>query len=163
MQSALPTHHRALVLDKIGADFQVKKITVPEATLGSAVIRIAAAGLLSYHREIYNGERHYDFPTPLVGGMSAIGHIAGLGPDATSLNVGQLVYVDCVIHGRDDPGNVFLTATHDGLTEGSKELMRGVWKDGMFAEFARMPLENCIPLDENKLCKELGYSVPQLM
>ncbi|KAK3615978.1 hypothetical protein LTR56_026271 [Elasticomyces elasticus] len=161
--SDLPTHHRALVLDSIGGEFQVKSVPVPQAALGSAIVRIAAAGVLSYHREVYNGERHYQIPTPLVGGMSAIGHIAAVGPDATSLRLGQLVYVDCVIHGRDDPGNLFLTAIHDGMTEGSKKLMRDVWRDGTFAEYARMPLENCIPLNETRLCRELGYSLPQLM
>ncbi|KAK5715190.1 hypothetical protein LTR17_016939 [Elasticomyces elasticus] len=161
--SDLPTHHRALVLDSIGGEFQVKSIPVPQAALGSAIVRIAAAGVLSYHREVYNGERHYQIPTPLVGGMSAIGHIAAVGSDATSLKPGQLVYVDCVIHGRDDPGNLFLTAIHDGMTEGSKKLMRDVWRDGTFAEYARMPLENCIPLNEIRLCRDLGYSLPQLM
>jgi len=163
MQSDLPTHHRALVLDSIGGDIQVKSLRTPRPDHGSAIIRVAAAGILSYHREIYNGERHYAFPTPLVPGMSAIGHIAALGPDATSLQIGQLVYVDCVIHGRDDPSNLFLTAIHDGLTQGSKKLMRDVWRDGCFAEYAKMPLENCIPLDEERLCSELGYSLEQLM
>ncbi|KAK3069282.1 hypothetical protein LTR53_012498 [Teratosphaeriaceae sp. CCFEE 6253] len=163
MQSDLPSHHRALVLDSIGAELQVKQVATPRADLGSAVVRICAAGVLSYHREVYNGERHYQIPTPLTASMSAIGRIAALGPDATSLEVGQLVYVDCVIHGRDDPGNLFLTTIHDGLTEGSKRLMRDVWRDGTFAEYAKMPLENCVPLDESRLCEELGYSLPQLM
>ena len=163
MASDLPEQHRALVLVNIEAGLQIKQLPTPEAGPGSAVVHIHAAGVLSYHREIYNGDRQYSFPKPLVGGSSAIGRIAAVGPDATALKPGQLVYVDCTIHGRDDPDNLFLTAIHDGLTEGSKKLMRDMWRDGTFAEYAKMPLEVCLPLDEAQLCGRLGYSLPDLV
>jgi hypothetical protein len=41
--------------------------------------------------------------------------------------------------------------------------MRDVWRDGTFAQLAQFPLENCIPLDEARLCRNLGYSIPDLM
>lgn len=41
--------------------------------------------------------------------------------------------------------------------------MRDVWRDGCFAEYARFPLENCLPLNEDVLCKEMGYTVEELM
>ncbi|KAH8901348.1 NAD(P)-binding protein [Thozetella sp. PMI_491] len=147
MTSDLPTHHRALVLETVEGGFEVKRIPTPQPDLGVAVIRVHVAGLLSYHREIYNGDRHYSFPKPLIGGCSAIGRIAALGPDATVLEVGQLVFVDCVIHARDDPDSVFLTAIHDGMTDASKKLCHSVWRDGTFAE----------------LCGSLGYSIHDLM
>ncbi|KAF2639616.1 GroES-like protein [Massarina eburnea CBS 473.64] len=158
----LPTHHRALQLQSIG-HFQVANLPTPKAGHGSAVVKIEAAGILSYHREIYDGTRNYSFPTPIVGGYSAIGRIANLGPDATLLKIGQLVYVDCVIHARDDSEYIFLSAIHDSAREGSRKLMRDVWRDGTFAEYARMPLENCIPLNEARLCGGLGFSVEDLM
>lgn len=160
---ALPTQHRALVLDSIEEGFNVKTIPTPNVDVGSAIVRINAAGVISYHGEVYNGVRHYSFPLPLVGGASAIGHVMSVGSDATSLKAGQLVYVDCVIHGRDDPDTLFLSAIHDSGAEGSKKLMRDVWRDGTFAEYAKVPLENCIPLDEARLCGGLGYSIPELM
>lgn len=52
---------------------------------------------------------------------------------------------------------------HEGFTEGSRKLIRDAWRDGTFAEFAKVPLENCIPLDEARLCEELGYSIRDLM
>lgn len=99
----------------------------------------------------------------MIGGLSAIARVVTVGPDATLLKQAQLVYVDCVIHGRDNPNALFLTAIHEGFTDGSKRLFRNVWRNGTFAEFANVPLENCIPLDENRLCHELGYSVEDLM
>ena len=163
MSGEIPPQHRALVLDAVETGFQLKTIAAPQPTHGSAIVRIAASEILSYSREIYNGERQYPFPKPLVGGCSAVGHIASLGPDATLLRPGQLVFVDCVIRGRDDPTALFLTAIHEGFSEGSKKLMREIWRDGTMAEYARVPLENCIPLDEVKLCRGLGYSVEDLV
>lgn len=163
MTSQLPTHHQALVLESIGAGLQLKNVPVPHADLGAAVIRVEAASVLSYHREVYNGDRQYTFPTPLVGGFSAIGRIVALGPDATTLKLGQLVYVDCDIHARDDPNVHFLLALHDSGTPASRKLFEDVWRDGPFAEYVKMPLENCISLDETRLCTTLGYSIRDLL
>jgi threonine dehydrogenase-like Zn-dependent dehydrogenase len=163
MATNLPSHHRALVLETIEAGLQVKEVPTPQPELGNAIVRIESASVLSYHKEVYDGTRHYTFPMPLVGGVSAIGRIAAIGPDATVLQRGQLVFCDCVIHARDDPDTMFLSAIHDGPSEGSKKLMREVWRDGTFAEYAKVPLENCIPLNETTLCSSLGYSVSDLM
>ncbi|KAK3674051.1 hypothetical protein LTR78_005898 [Recurvomyces mirabilis] len=164
MASTLPSEHKALVVQSHGTlNLKVKTIPTAQPTNGAATVRIEAAGVLSYHHDIYNGDRNYSYPTPMVGGLSAIGRIAALGPDAVALKVGQLIYVDCVIHGRDDPDSVFLTAIHEGMTEGSKKMMRDTWRDGYWAEYAKVPLENCIPLNENRLCEELGYAIPDLV
>ena len=162
MASTLPAHHRGLVLETLEAGLQLQDLPTPQPDLGNAIVRIEAASVLSYHREIYDGTRSYSFPKPLVGGGSANGRLAAAGPDATILKKDQLVFCDCVIHGRDDPDATFLSAIHDGPSEGSKKLMREVWRDGTFAEYAKIPLENCIPLDETKLCDGFGYSVPDL-
>ncbi|KAI1084180.1 GroES-like protein [Whalleya microplaca] len=162
MISDLPVQHRALVLETRECGFQVKNIPTPQPGLGNAIVRVHAASVLSYHREVYNGDRAYPFPTPLVGGCSAIGRVGAVGPDATALQPGQLVWIDCVIHGRDDPDALFTSAIHEGFTAGSRKLMRDVWRDGVFAEYAKVPLENCIALDEARLCGELGYSIQDL-
>jgi threonine dehydrogenase-like Zn-dependent dehydrogenase len=163
MAIKIPSTYRALQLDTIGAALRIVEKPMLRPDVGSAIVRIEVAEVLSYHREVYNGKRQYSFPTPIVGGINAIGRITALGPDAASLAEDQLVYVDCVIHARDDPDTLFLSAIHDSGKEGSKKLMRDIWRDGVFAEYAKVPLENCIPLDETVLCKELGYSVEDLM
>ena len=159
----LPLEHQALVLEAVGADFKITTLPTPEAEPGSAIVQVLSAGVLSYHREIYGGQRHYNFPEPIVGGISAIARIAAVGPDAVALQTGQLVFADCVMRARDDPDSLFLTAIHEGMNDRSKKLMKDVWRDGMFAEYAKVPLENCIPLDETRLCQELGYSTTDLV
>ena len=74
------------------------------------------------------------------------------------------MYVDCVVRSRDDPDSLFLMAIHEGFRDGSRKLMRDVWRDsGTFAQFAKVPLENCTPLDETRLCKDMRYSLHDLV
>jgi len=86
------------------------------------------------------------------------------GPDATLLAPGQLVLIDVTVRGRDDPqGSIMLFGTHAGLSAGSQKLMMSEWRDATFAEFAKVPLENCHVLDEAVLVKgKLGYKVEEL-
>jgi threonine dehydrogenase-like Zn-dependent dehydrogenase len=161
-QSSLSETHRALVQQVYGAPLQVEVRPALQATAGSAIVRILAASIISYQGDIYNGKRKYPYPTPMVPGTNSIGRIAALGPDSVLLKVGQLVLIDGTIRGRDDPSAIFLSGVTEGGTDGSRKLMRGEWRDSTFAEYAKLPLENCHILDENRLIEELGYTVEQL-
>ncbi|MCJ1406547.1 hypothetical protein MMC19_000613 [Ptychographa xylographoides] len=163
----LPRTHRALVLSSTEVPPKVQTIATPQAGPGSAVVRILVANVVAYAHDIYNGKRQYPYPTPLVIGSSAIGCIAAVGPDATLLTPGQLVFIDCTIRGRDDLTAIFLSGIHEGFTEGSRKLMHGEWRDTTYAEYAKMPLENCYVLDEKRLLGSvgdggLGYRVEDL-
>lgn len=160
MHTDAPEQHSALVLENRDAGFVLKKLPTPQPDPGSAIVRIDAAGILPYHLNVI---RHYPIPIPLVGGFSAIGHIVATGSDAVTLKPGHLVYIDCVIHARDNPDVFFLSAIIEGFTDESKHLMRHAWRDGSFAEYMKVPLENCIQMNETRLCKELAYSIPELM
>jgi threonine dehydrogenase-like Zn-dependent dehydrogenase len=103
----------------------------------------------------------------MVPGVSAIGRVVCVGPDATTLRAGQLVHANSLIRGRDDPTTMIIQALHEGFTDGSRALMHGEWRDGSFAEYVKVPLENCFVLDEARLCGRpgdggLGYKTTQL-
>lgn len=55
---------------------------------------------------------------------------------------------------------------HEGYSAGSKKLMHGQWRDAMYAEYAKIPPENCIPLSQSLLAKPedggLGYAAEDL-
>ncbi|KAI3319878.1 GroES-like protein [Xylariaceae sp. AK1471] len=161
--SDLPTHYRALVLDHIGANMRIEQRAMPQIDPGSIIVRILESSILSYQNDIYNGKRHYQLTTPIVGGCSAVGRIAAVGPDSTILAPGQLVWVDCVVRGRDDPNAFYLWGIHEGSNPGSQKLSREIWHDGTFAEFAKVPMENCVPLNEARLYEDLGYSARELI
>ncbi len=166
--ASIPINHRALFLDDIGNPLRVETRPTPQATTGSAVVKILTAKILSYSGDIYNGKRKYPLPTPMVPGCAAIGCVAAVGSDATKLAVGDLVLVDIYLRGRDDPTQAALSGVHEGYTEMSSRLMLGEWRDSTFAEYAKMPLENCHRLDQARLLGPiteggLGYEVEDLL
>jgi threonine dehydrogenase-like Zn-dependent dehydrogenase len=153
---------KALRQQKLWEPLQLEEVAIPTSEPGSAVIKILAASIISYTREIYDGTRKYPYVTPLTAGSSAIGRVHAVGPDATSLTEGQLVIFDITMRSRDDPSHVFLSAIVQGSTAGSKKLMEH-WTDGSYAEYMKAPLENLFPLDEVRLTQELGYSYGDLL
>ncbi|OKL63281.1 hypothetical protein UA08_01865 [Talaromyces atroroseus] len=147
-----PQTHRALILDQIGQPLRVDNAyPTPQPTPGSAIVRILAAATLSYSREIYNGNRKYNLSTPCVPGNGAIGRVVALGADATTLQEGDLVLIDIFVRGRDNHRACALSGVHDGHSGPAKRMMHGEWRDGTYAEYAKLPLENCFVLDERRL------------
>ena len=159
----LPPTMRALILESIGTAPSVKEIPTPTPTPGAAIVQILAAGVLPYAADVYVTDiRGYPMPTPLVIGSSAVGRIAALGPDSVALQPGQLVLVDSYLRARDDHETSFLAGLHDGYTDGSKKLAKE-WRDWSYAEYCRVPLENCYILNEKRLMGGLGYTVNDLL
>lgn len=163
----LPQTHRALVLSSRSSPPTVEERPLPSLTPGSALVRILCSGVISYMGDVYSGKRKYPFPTPFTPGTSAIGRIASVGPDATLLTPGQLVYINSFIRGRDNPTAAIILGLHEGFTDGSRRMMHGEWKDGTFAEYAKVPLESCFVLDEGRMTGHvddggLGYEVERL-
>jgi len=168
---SLPITHLALRQHTYAAPPTVERIPIPQLLPGTAVLRVHLATIISYTRAIYDGTRAYQYPVPLTLGSGGIGRVVALGPDATTLKIGYLCFLDVTMHGRDDIGGeegaVFLSAIHHGHTDASKKLMNE-WRDGTYAEFVRWPLENCHILDEQKLFGRvtkggLGYKMEDLM
>ncbi|KAF2179431.1 GroES-like protein [Zopfia rhizophila CBS 207.26] len=157
MAHSLPATQKALLQTTYAEPLEVKTIPTPEPLPGTVVVKILSAPVLSYAKEVYNGKRKYPYPTPFTPGSSAVGRMAALGPDATSQKLGQLVYIDCTIRSRDNPSDVFLMGLHEGFSDGSRKLMSEVWRNGSWAEYCRVPLENVYPLKEDRLIGELGY------
>lgn len=114
------------------------------------------------------GSHPFTQPRLLTPCSNCVGHVAFLGTDAVSLNVGQLILIEGYIKARDDPSVKILWGMHGGDTVASKRLYRDSWRDGSYAEYMRAPLENTYALDEEVLCSPaaeggLGYSIPDLL
>ncbi|KAH7126576.1 alcohol dehydrogenase [Dendryphion nanum] len=151
-KSPLPLTMNSLVQAAPSQPFNFGPSPTPSPLPGTAIVRILHAGVNSYFKAVYQGDRGLPYPTPLIPGPSAVGRVVALGPDSTALKIDDLVYVDCVVRSRDDPNNhMFLLGFMQGLTEGSLKLMRDVWRDGTYAEFCRVPLENVYVLNEERL------------
>jgi hypothetical protein len=91
------------------------------------LLRERLLNCLATFRRTYNTRGTYQWPhvlilvpKPLVGGAGAVGRITALGPDALSLEIGQLVYADCAMRARDEPDEMFLSAIHEGDQRGAR-------------------------------------------
>ncbi|KAI3320263.1 NAD(P)-binding protein [Xylariaceae sp. AK1471] len=168
--TAIPPTHRALLLKSstYPYDMSVVEMKTPKAVPGSAVIRVLGSGVLTYGGRVYSGKKPYLYPEPFVPGSASIGRVAEVGADATTLKPGQLIFFDSFITGRDNTDSLILHGLSSGFNPGSNKLMEGEWHDGTYAEYAKVPLENCFPLDEERLMGDpaaggLGYKLEDLM
>ena len=57
----LPETMKALVLHSTDEPPKVQTVPTPQPTPGSAVVRVLAANVISYIRDIYNGKRKYEY------------------------------------------------------------------------------------------------------
>ncbi|MBQ0851785.1 zinc-binding alcohol dehydrogenase family protein [Streptomyces sp. BH-SS-21] len=137
---------RAAVLTQFGAPLTVRELPDPKAGDGEVVVEVLAAGVAPYAAEVFSGKRNYPLVPPVVPGVGGVGRILHIGPDATRLRVGDLVWCDSTVRSRDDaltPDIALQGWSSRG--EGGAQLARHL-HDGAFAEFMRVPTENVFPL-----------------
>ena len=168
MSRNIPHKSKGLICHAVGQPLSVESVQTPEAVPGSVVIRVINAAVQSNLQGVLKGEHSFlQFSTPMILGQRGIGRVVADGPDAASLPVGQLILAESFIRARDNPDVQILWAASQGPSPVTKKLMEDAWLNGMYAEYARLPLENCYPLDENRLLGSpadggLGYNMTDL-
>lgn len=139
---------RAAVLPAWGAPLEVRDVPEPELGTGEVIIDVLAARVLGYLGEVLSGQRGYLLDLPAIPGPGGVGRVRAVGPDATKLDVGDLVFCDSTVRARDDaidPDMLLqgLSARGDGGLR-----LQHHHRDGSFAERMRTPTENVIPLGD---------------
>lgn len=137
---------KAAVLKTLGTPLSVETVPDPVLGTGEVIVDVAAAGVLAYARDVFSGKRNYLLELPIVPGSGGIGRVRAIGPDATRLAVGDWVFIDATVRGRDDA--VAPDIILQGLTAGSEAAYRlqRYYHDGAFAEQVRVPTENAVPI-----------------
>lgn len=137
---------KAAVLKTLGQPLVVETVPDPVLGTGEVIVDVVAAGMLAYARDVFSGKRQYLLELPIVPGSGGIGRVRAIGPDATRLAVGDWVFVDPTVRGRDDA--VAPDIILQGLTAGSEAALRlqRYYHDGAFAERVRVPTENAVPI-----------------
>ena len=103
------------------------------------------ATCVPYAAEVFSGARRYPLEPPVVPGVGGIGRVVRVGPDATKLRPGDLVWCDSTVRARDDALTPDITLQGwSSRGEGGAELARYL-HDGPFAELMRVPTENAVP------------------
>ncbi|TGO13680.1 hypothetical protein BTUL_0065g00370 [Botrytis tulipae] len=166
--SPLPTTMRALCAEAQGQPLTVKTVPTPQPGPGSLIVKVLAVSIEPSIQELLDGKMPYLYtPTPFIPGGRAIGRVAAIGPDTTTLSIGQLVTIEPFVRGRDNSDVKILWGVGVfGQDPKAKKLIE-VWRDGSLAEYVKTPLENVYGLNEKRVLGSpaeggLGYSLGDL-
>ncbi len=137
---------KAALLEAFGRPLQIMDVPDPVLGTGEVIVDVAIAPVLSYAHEILSGARDYKLQLPVVPGGGAIGRVRSIGPDATSLAVGDWVMTDPTVRSRDNPlaPDIELQGI-TAPTPGAQKL-HAYFHDGSWAAQIRVPTENASPL-----------------
>ena len=139
----------------------------PTPTPGSAVLRVLHSHVQKNSRDLMRAENAaggvaMTQPYPVIAGVGAIARVAAAGPDAAALKPGQLVFYEPFVRARDDRNVAIIVGAYDGSDARTKKFALDNWHHGSWAEYVRAPLENIIPLNEQRL-KTLGLAPQDLV
>lgn len=163
MASSDQITNRGLWIESFSEPLKIVTLPVPSATTGSVVTQVLASPIPSYAHLVHNGTLELpNFPLPCVPNPNGVGRVHAVGNDAVRVKPGDLVYIDSAIRGRDDPDVMIMSGHIGGQLDAGKKLIQGEWRDGTLQQYHKSPLENIYPLDERRLCGELGYSISML-
>ena len=137
---------KAAVLNAFGTPLVVETLPDPVPVAGELVVDVLAAPVFSYTHEVLSGARQYPLLLPLAVGCGGFGRIRAVGPDATLLKPGDLVFCDPAVRSRDD--SVLTQVMLQGwIAPGpGAQTLQAHFRHGAFAELMLLPLENAIPL-----------------
>lgn len=159
---SLPNTHKALVLSSFSdpLDLKLRDVPTPSPSPGSAIVKVLFAHVVSYGKDVFSGKMPYPMKLPITPGSGAVCRVVAVGPDAATLQPGQLVLVDINIRARDDPSlNILQGLFAMGPAE---KLMADEWRHGSYAEYLKTPLENVFPVNEDLLINKMGYQIHDL-
>ncbi|KAK5075506.1 hypothetical protein LTR64_001713 [Lithohypha guttulata] len=149
--------HTAAVLEEIGQGLKLVSQPIPEPVYGSAVIRVLATPISPTTNRVITGKFPVGLNTPVMPSSSAVARVYAVGPDATLLKPGQLVFYDFCIRSRDD----YDTSILQGYM-GDNKTFEAAWTHGTFAQYACVPLERLWVLNEDLLVNKLKYTFAEL-
>ncbi|GAB2587148.1 alcohol dehydrogenase catalytic domain-containing protein [Microlunatus antarcticus] len=154
---------KAAVLEQFGQPLVVQEVPDPVAGGGEVLVEVLATCVLPYAADVFGGVRRYPLETPVVPGLGGVGRVLALGPDATRLRVGDLVWCDPTVRSRDDARTPDITLQGwSSRGEGGLALSRH-FHDGSFAERMVVPTENVEPLgdlDADQVVRWAALAVP---
>jgi threonine dehydrogenase-like Zn-dependent dehydrogenase len=162
-----------------GEVVRVDDVAIPDVGAGEVLIRVLRAGL--NHGDLHMREDAVQYSPevqtvpdlPMTIGHDGLGEIVEVGPDVENLRVGDRVVVICSItcgfckYCRTERQHLCQTKKTMGFLtkwgEGPAYLRR--YKDGLWAEYCRVPAGNLVPLpsdaDIDEMCKvsqiNVGY------
>jgi alcohol dehydrogenase len=136
---------RAAVLHEFGKPPTVETLTDPVPGPGEVVVDVAAAAILPYANEVFDGTRRYLLDLPVVPGPGAIGRVRATGPDIGGLAPGDWVTCDPTLRSRDGaPTPEIMLQGWSARAQGGLRLQRR-FGNGSYAEQMLTPRRERLP------------------
>ncbi|KAJ4264455.1 hypothetical protein NW762_005655 [Fusarium torreyae] len=159
---AIPETSTSLVLHAFNKPLSLDKTPLPKTTPpGSVVVRVLSTPVRPHNRAGFAGKSPLSLSTPYNPGDGGVGRVISVGPDSVALKPGQLVYMNNFLLARDDPNTRVLLGLHNGGGAEADAKLFGLWQ-GFWRDVAIVPMENVVPLNEEILVNEMGYSYGDL-
>lgn len=153
----------AAVLEKFGEPLAVREVPDPVAGGGEVLVEVLATCVLPYAADVFGDVRRYPLEPPVIPGMGGVARVVTVGPDATRVRPGDLVWCDPTVRSRDDARTPDITLQGwSSRGEGGLALSRH-FHDGSFAELMVVPTENVEPLgdlDADQIVRWAALAVP---
>ena len=134
------------MLHEFGKPPTVETLTDPVPGPNEMMVAVAAAAILPYANEVFDGTRRYLLDLPVVPGPGAIGRVRATGPDIGGLAPGDWVTCDPTLRSRDGaPTPEIMLQGWSARAQGGLRLQRR-FGNGSYAEQMLTPAENVFPI-----------------
>lgn len=137
---------KAAVLHAFGNPLVIETLPDPVPAAGELVVDVLTAPVFSYTNEVLSGARQYPLLLPMAIGCGAFGRIRAIGPDATLLKPGDLVFCDPTVRSRDDAASTPIMLQGWIAPGPQAQMLQAHFRHGAFAQQMLMPLENATPM-----------------
>ncbi len=137
---------RAVVLHEFGKPLTVEELPDPAPGAGEVVVDVAAAGVLPYTNEVFDGTRRYLLDLPVVPGAGAIGRVRAVGPAVVRLTPGEWVTVDPTLRSPDGAPTPDIMLQGWSARDEAGLRLQGRYGNGSFASQVLAPAENVFPI-----------------
>jgi alcohol dehydrogenase len=154
---------KAWMLDPKTYRLELIQRAIPKPRRGGVTVRVQAAMVLSYMKELLAGARGHTFPSrPFVPGTNGIGVIDAIGEGVYHASPGQRVSMHPHLVADErfaDPAQLLMG--HPARFGESAQSLQMDWVDGTFAEYVEWPASLITPIDslgEMSAVQALGLS-----
>lgn len=141
---------KAAILKSFGSPLTIEHVESPILGTGEVIVKVIAAPVPHYAKEVFNAERKYMLKLPLAPGAGGVGKVLAVGPDSTKLKAGDWVLCDPTVRSRDDAFNPDITLQGVSARGDGGLKLQEYYRNGSFAEEIRIPTENAIKIGDIK-------------
>jgi len=152
---------KASRLNSFQEPLRIETIVRPKVTNRNVLVKVLASRIPAFTQGVVDGSLNYSVPPfPFTPGSGAVGFVEEVADDVLNLTKGQLVIIDPLIQSN------YMATKPDAILLGWNALtperhLQMKYKDGTWAEYVLVPVENVIPLPKSDYSNEqwvvIGY------